>query len=453
MSNIVVNIFNQNTSNPACNDQNFEDYVRYTQAFNGMQGNSASPCDIWFVNINGEDLVFKLSLNSKTIPINFNIEKEPTKIDYNNDEAGIQYEIDMYKKFINNIVDNNINPFFVKTKEIFEGLSFNEILDSKLHEKLCFPFEKFKWRFIRNTLHMSLKYMDNYQVYDQTPMINGRNNLWSGNSQKAKILNNYINTTLNYTDNLYYNIEVFEKYSHTLRDYYEKDKLVNRNGYLNRTGWTVIIQVLTAISTLEILEIAYNDLHPGNLFIKPLKTNTRKYFQTEIGDFILNSDIECKMYDWDLSYSRNLRPNTSIEQFHCDDSICNEYIPQREVFKFFINFILDIAPNQKDKFMEFLIPDKDNRDNFYNNCDVTFHLQCENIYYHDDADGTPLSRADYIKYGFQTPSNVLKCVLNCVHNDPSLVGLVTIPDDFITTDNTIEKYDMTCLNITNKIQY
>ena len=443
--NIINNIFLQNNSNnPISEDKNFKDYVMYADTMYGIVKKGMSPSDIWFLKSKDKELVLKISLNKNTIPTNFY--KFRKVLRYGVDEDAIQYEINIYKYIVNKLVDYKINPFFVKTEGVFEGISFDEIVNSTLSEKLKLSLPEFKWRFFRNTIFMSLKEYNGSRSNKLTPSISSNIGIYK------KWMYNIIERYKKNTNNLYYNVSIFEKYTETLHDYHKNGKLIDR-GYLNKTGWNIIIQVLTALSTLEILKVAHNDLHTHNLFIKPLEKDSYKYFKYNDIEFVLKSDIECKIFDWDGSYTSMLGNNPGLNDNICNYSLCNEYLGQREVFKFMIYFILQITPNNSDQLLEFLIPDRSNRERFKDNCDITRHLQCKTTDLNNKNKLTALSKSDYNSYGFRTPTQVLTDVVKYVSKEKELDIVYPVEDDIdrecIDTDPHVEKYDFTSARVRN----
>jgi hypothetical protein len=408
--------------------KSLQEYNDFLQKISGANSTSASNTDFWFLTSANQELVFKIVLNEKTGKIKL----KNAVLEYGPEEMSVKYEADIYVQIINKILKNNINPFFIKAEGVFEGVKFKQMIE--FSDKFGIEKDKFTDRMIRNTMFMSLK--DRY----------GGNMLYNRPSieitkkfQRVSVTEIY-NMLKTRQDDLYYNIIATKKVNgQTFTKY------LGYNRKLNKVVWSIIIQVLTALATLEIIKCAHNDLHSGNLLVGEFKTPKYKYFKYDEGEFVLKSNLEAKIYDWDRSYASQLGNNPllsdAVSQLGDYGSQYNEYTPQRELFKFLF-YVIDTLKQKKEKnlLLEFIIPDKKLRDKFIADCDFHHFLLCNM----DKA----ITREMYIKYGFSTPTKMLTEVVKYVSKDKNLTDLIyTIEDDIdrecIDTDPHIEKYDFT----------
>ena len=418
----------------------------------GKPANSASPSDIWFANTSKGELVFKITLNRNTTGYNFT---NGSRLEYGEEEQAVEYEAKLYIEIINKLIDNNINPFFVKCEEVFFKVPFRELLN--FHNVFGMKKCLFRNKLLRNTLYMSLVTEKRYRFKNRpsidevspfhTPiqvsaLLNNEENI-EALIKSYSIMHNMeeFDSMLRPTE-LFYNIIVTSKTTDSSLSSLHMNNKLTANGKLNRMGWTVIIQILTALSTLEILKIAHNDLHMGNILIEDTNENI-KYFKFDNFHFRLNSNLNCKIYDWDRAYSSQHGENNLLD-YYCDSSQCNEYVPQREATKFFVYFIKSPLLDQQEKILlaSFLISDSDLGQKFARECGtLTDFLICTNT-------KNSLKRKDYEEYGFQTPRNILLNVLNHVNNDTNLGGIV---ETFDIQNPPPNVYNITEDNVQNTI--
>ena len=421
---------------------------RVTEA-KGFESNSASPSDIWSIKTeDGKEIIFKIALSNQTPQITLS-----NGISINSDvrTEGVFYEGNILKYITNTIVNENINPYFVKLDELYTNVNFNFLLS--FYSKFQVDYETFKSRILRNTIYMNITQKEKHDLGLEMarPPINESLPTQSG-KQNIEYLINELDT---YKDNLYYNILATEK-STTLKliTLLNNYSLVDGNGNLNTDGWLIIIQTLTALSTLEKIECAHNDLHYNNILIEEINTDT-KYFKGDDVEFTLTSNFNCKIYDWDRGYIKDFGKNKILTDGRCSNrSFCNEYVPQRELFRFFNNFIHlgrdtnFIGDPQKEILWRFIMP-RNNHMEFINNCKPGWFLNCENF-------AQSISQKDYLHYGFNTPTQSLNTVLKYLDQ------LNLIPDNLkiINEDNRRnilgkikrkDAYDITSENVYDKV--
>ena len=409
-------------------EKSLQEYNEFLQKISGAKSVSASNTDFWFLTSANQELVFKIVINEKTGKIRLN----RSVLEYGSQEASVKYEADIYVQIVNKLLNNNINPFFIKTEGVFEAVKFKEMI--QFSDKFGINKDKFVHRMIRNTMFMSLKDYEGTELKTR-PSIDQTKNL------KGKYLVDSYNMLKTRQDDLYYNIIVTKKVNgETFSKYLEK------NRKLNKVTWSIIIQVLTALSSLEIIECAHNDLHSGNILIEELKTDNYKYFKYDEGEFVLKSNLEAKIYDWDRSYASQLGDNELLTDswYGKYGSQYNEYTPQRELFKFLIYVIYMMrGMKAKDLLFEFVIPDKKLREKFISKCDVDFFLLCNGR--------VSITKRMFEKYGFRTPTQVLTDVVKYVSKDKELDLIYPVEDDIdrecIDTDPHVEKYDFTSARV------
>lgn len=125
---------------------------------------------------------------------------------------------------------------------------------------------------------------------------------------------------------------------------------------------TVYFQIATACYSLYVNNIAHNDLHDGNIWVKELGEDKEIFYKLshQIADkkvdyyYEVKSDKFSMIYDWDRSYKKWNR-NALIEMdFAIDTNQSNELIEQRDFVKCLCYFISEI--------FELLYEDKKEKD-------------------------------------------------------------------------------------------
>ena len=344
------------------------DIGKCTKNIKGHAANSSSPTDIWELEMYdgvryGQEeipnqIILKLYIDNLTPNLKTNIEtiykdmvQENKQVE---DHKELKYESDIYNYVIGLFTRANINPYFVRYYGASQNCTFNQLVESvttgkkidlRDMTKLNITVEQFIENLMNNTLYMAVQKENRFSICNRTPIRDlkpHRQQIWEMLHPQG--------------DSIKYGMIITEKSNgETYYDWFPKQ--LTTGGRLSDNGWKSILQVLTALTALETLEVAHNDLHQKNIFVETLNGgDVLEQFQynymndNDIIAFGIRSNFRCAIYDWDRAYMEILGKNPLIESSHiCEDfSQCNEYLPQREVTKFLI-YILNYNIHRDDK--------------------------------------------------------------------------------------------------------
>lgn len=342
------------------------------QTITGQQANSASPSDIWVVrmqpNTNYENIRITTPVNLK-IFISPNSPTIPSIIDPGvflirpTDE--LRYEREIYEYVVNSMLSNMINPFFVTyyggaNDCTFDQL-FNNLSKSTLNEQQRIL------ALLRNTFFMSNDMPNRPSITDDREL-NPRRLLINGVSSAI------LAELFNVRNNISYGLMATSRSVGTALGYWMQQRIVDGNFTID--GWVCILQVVSALAALEGYQCAHNDLHHGNIFVEDTGCRYRLVYDEQQQN--VTTTIRCNMkaclYDWDRSYVADLgnNPYLAAVDLCTQHAECNEYIPQRDMTKFFLH-LMDyegIDDNTKQFIINLLCSgniSKVNKDNFVDN--------------------------------------------------------------------------------------
>jgi len=332
---------NQSCNNIRLQKDNICNIGHCTQKVKGLSSNSASPTDVWFLTLQpntkyGDTLVtgdvsLKIYLNPNMKSLELNGKKIPK-----NNTKELLYETNVYEHVIGPMLEYKINPHFVTFYGSADNCSFaqlfniledktankinDEIIDNNLLEKL----------FIRNTIWMGTS-------KSNRPSIN--------NPSFSRCDPKEIDHVLAKKDLLKYNmIATAKSQETTLYNWFKK----HNNKFPDSLAEVAIIQIVSALASLELFECAHNDLHRGNIFVNEFE-NDKIITYVSNNDFVysIDSNICVLLYDWDRSYVSCLGQNSANTKSMCKYySGCNEYVPSRDILKIFVSILRDITDNK-----------------------------------------------------------------------------------------------------------
>jgi len=312
------------------------DIGKCTKSIKGYASNSASPTDIWeltlYPNMNyGEEkiprnLIMKLYVSEITDKFYNVLKKYDVDIDTFHQGKEVQYESDIYNYAIGLITRENINPYFVRYYGAAEQCDKNELARSvydKFNTKMS--EDKFIKLLKRNTVHM-LTYEPGRPSIEDDRFVK-----FAKQDQKIKELIDNEEGVVKYGMILTEKSEGLQFYKF-LRNASEEEILFG------------LVQVLSGLAAVEVLGVAHNDLHHGNIFVEPSESKLEQFKISKDGEeltFGIRSDFRCAIYDWDRGYMKELGNNPIMEK---DESLCrnnqscNKFIAEKQVYHFLMPF-------------------------------------------------------------------------------------------------------------------
>lgn len=354
------------TPNAACN------IGECAETIAGQRANSASPSDIWVVrmrpNTNYEDIRIttpvnlKIFISPKSPTINSIIDPGVTLIRPTDE---LRYETLIYDYVVNSMLSNMINPFFVRYYGGANDCTFDQLVNNL--SKSTLNDQQRNLALLRNTFFMS-NHMPNRPSITDARELNPKRRQINGVSSAI------LAELFNVRNSIKYGLMATSRSVGTsLRDWMQQRI---QNGNFTTDGWVCILQVVSALAALEGYQCAHNDLHHGNIFVEDNGCRYRLVYDDQQQDF--TTTITCNMtaclYDWDRSYVADLgnNPYLAAVDLCTKHAECNEYIPQRDMTKFFLHLMdyRGIDDNTKQTIINLLCSgniSKVNKDNFVDN--------------------------------------------------------------------------------------
>lgn len=335
----------------------------------GIDSNSNSPSDIWFITVEEGTKYGILELKGEIV-LKLFLSLDCTA-NYLNMKAAQQltYESNIYEHVVDPILQYQMNPYFVQYYGRALGCSFSAI---------------------NNILRHHTVKKDSHQIMtdEETAYALGRNTTYMGNDVAGRpsintvvefedVMDHMIaRKTLKVKDSLKYGMILTQKSTGKTAYEWLSDHLSD-DGKFDIEAWLVIIQFVTALGTLAQFKCVHNDMHLGNLFVNPHDRETYTFVYTEpITNekymFGITSNWSAAVYDWDRAYMEKLGPNPLLSDTSnglCDVyGNCNEYIPQKDLAKFFVNCIgiennNNVSPDSltKNFLLDLLFDESDNK--------------------------------------------------------------------------------------------
>ena len=295
--------------------------------FNKM---SASPTNIYFADYNGngieEKVVMKVYVDFIDSYKNsdfFEKLKSDYKIDQNSYEKawrfyynyykknidGLNYEKDVYRFVIKNIIDNNYSPNFV------------EFVDFKTYNLEDFV----------NFVDQST-YTPKQKLYKFIETINGLKEITCclddniSDGLYKHILSNF---------NVICLITKEPKNIVTLGDILDLDLDKTKINLDNEEIYKIFFQLIYNLTLMDIIKIQHNDLHPGNILIERLDNPVDLYYIIDDNEKIkIKTKYIVRIFDWDLAYISDYLKNNKLDDVN-NNYINNMFIKSYDLAKLF----------------------------------------------------------------------------------------------------------------------
>ena len=429
------------------------DIGKCTKSIRGYASNSASPTDIWELEMYDDvrygqekipnKLILKLYIDISSEILKFgNLESK--------DREELRYESDIYNYVIGLFTRENINPYFVRYYGASQNCTFDQLVESVtagksivLGEmtKLEISKEQFIENLIRNTAYMVF----NLRGRPSISTISASSDNTIGGISKKEIVDVLKDSILK-NDEVKYGMIITEKSNGEVFDNWINRQIVN--GKISDDGWKSIVQVVSALTALETLEVAHNDLHYGNIFVEELDGEVLEQFKYTYNDkelgFGIRSNFRCAIYDWDRGYMKKLGDN-----YYLDDnelckwySQCNEYVAQREVTKFLIYMLQDnkLDFDEREKIYECMMVGDTDKVDYFEDRVVANSDTGRFLYFDSFTRDRTMTRKDFEELGIFTPSKVLTKLLFLLKRQGIIEFISSNESDYFDENSVI--YDM-----------
>ena len=286
---------------------------RYIKKVSGIKANSVSDTDIWILYFNPDtyyeneivrEAITKISINNASVTKLFN--KQFLSVN-----VSLEYEINVYKKVIRPLLDNNISPNFIKYYATGIGCSFDNLLAILEKDKTKNMTEQ--------NLARNLCYLVGLRNGD-------RPSISTAVSTKVK------QKEMDLFKKIKYNVLVNElSSSPTFFDFLKNNKMVTHS-----TLYKIFFQAAVGCYVMYLSKMIHHDIHTSNVFVE--NVNKQNITYKMLGKYYtINTNQILKIYDFDKAYAKRLGPNTSLDGFFCDEYLfCNKLYNNHDIVKFFI---------------------------------------------------------------------------------------------------------------------
>lgn len=254
------------------NSQSVCDISKCIVGVNGYASDSDSPTDIWICTLKDGTTLNGMQLGRVVLKIgvvpdqNFIRHLKFDHTTLTKRLGGFKYEIGVYDKIITPLVENNVCPIFLRSLLVSENCTFSNLSETlKVGAKT--NNDNIGQRIIRTLDHI-VAGQTKPNIHD--PLLKTYDTS-IGNDLKFMILATEFNEA--------------KKYNHWLAS--DQGDVAS-----------VLLQLLTALYSMECCKLCHNDLHSGNIFIQPIQETQLQY----VVDGIQMSFItrhKAMVYDWD----------------------------------------------------------------------------------------------------------------------------------------------------------
>ena len=290
-----------------------------TKEVKGLSSNSSSPSDTWIITTNDnvyydnqriEKIFMKYFINPEylkdTLKFQPNPQQEKTLV-FN---AGLLYELYIYKDVIRPLIDYNVCDNFIK----FLGTGINCPYESLYESLKSLNFQDKEYNIQRNVVYMSNLKRNRPAITNIKEKFIPAPNVFNVNAKNMKymfIMNEAIKPT-----------------TVTLEEY-----LLSKSVQIDVC---VLFQIVYTCYAMYTTGMAHNDLHAGNCYIEvldPPQILTYVYGEDKKRCSML-CGYKIKVYDFDRSYYINFGDNIINNKAFCDEfGMCNEVVQFKDLWK------------------------------------------------------------------------------------------------------------------------
>lgn len=304
----------------------------YVKAIKGLQSNSSSPADNWVIefidNVHYNGKIHKKAFLK--IFVNHNTVKYSTKYpEFLLKLKALNYEINIYTKVINPLINNNICPNFIKNLGNSLNCTYNDLLDI-IKNKLSFEGVLLKDYEHAQVLKRNISYILLQQP--KRPSIN--DNKSYGYSKDFSLY-----------DEIKYCIILNED-----SDSPVLSRWVRNNSKLStflEELWNIIFQICVGCYAMSLSKLVHNDLHHDNIFIKDLGESVYMNYIINGKSMLIKTRYQPLIYDFDRSYSEMYGENELLNGYFYDlHSQCNIFIENKDIIKILCYLYRDVESVQ-----------------------------------------------------------------------------------------------------------
>jgi hypothetical protein len=299
----------------------------------GIDSNSASPTDIWFLTFKDNVFYDKEPLLGAVLKIFINLSsfKEPKEYKFYSELEGLNYELQVYKNIIQPIIEYKICPNFIKYLGSGIKCSYDNLyrmLDKHIYEDKDKTYsDDITKKLLNRNINCIKSSCSNRKSIDKK-INRGFFNLFG-----------FLDNTSQPDKSIKYNFIMIQKLSLTtvsIDDFLvkEKEDISCENILL------ILFQIAFACYTMSLCKLIHNDLHSGNIMLEELKKE--EIFTYIINDkkYTFSTKYNIYVYDFDRAYCPRFGKNILLEDHDsCENNgQCNTFIENKDFLKIFCYF-------------------------------------------------------------------------------------------------------------------
>jgi hypothetical protein len=309
---------------------------KHVESVEGRKRNSASPTDTWIINFkpNKKFKLTKDDISGSTISSGFmkiwishdSYKKYYDRLntrgyDIRKSLISLSYEKEIYKRFVNHVLYNNICPNFIRYVTSGENCDFGSLLSFITNKPV-------NGRMLRNPSQSLSK-----NIYDSITIYN-RQELGAVFKQD-KFLTDDIRQII---QNSRYNFLVSENNQFPTLYNFVRRRVDTRDKYTN-DEFSIFFQIIYTCLIMEKFSLSHNDLHHENILIKELDEPINICYNItddngKIKRYYFTTRYIPLIFDFDRAYWLYLGDNPFNEGELCKNLYqCNRNIPGRDLLQ------------------------------------------------------------------------------------------------------------------------
>lgn len=298
----------------------------------GIDSNSASPTDIWFVKFKENIFYDNEPLLGAVLKIFINLSsfETPNEYKFYEELEGLNYELQIYKKIIQPITEYKICPNFIKY--LGSGLNCS-------YENLYKMLDKHIYEDDNKTYSEKMtKKLLNRNINCIKTSCSDRKSINKKSKRGFFNLFGFLDNTSEPDKNMKYNFIMIQRLSPStmsVDDFLLKEKNISDKNIL-----VIIFQIAFACYVMSLNKLIHNDLHSGNIMIEELEKEEIITYIINDQKYIFSTKYKVYVYDFDRAYCPRFGRNILLDDHDsCENNgQCNTFIENKDFLKIFCYF-------------------------------------------------------------------------------------------------------------------
>lgn len=300
----------------------------------GMDSNSTSPSDTWFLNFDNtyyknEYLNEITKIDKGFLKLFLSINDHLRKEKFKKALYGLRYEIDVYRNVINKFLNLKICTNFVNFLGATSSCTYNNLItllsNNIIIESTKLPVSEIE-KSLKNTIYNC--FINSCKKRQTIERIVHTEEGEEDEEDEENEIKNFNPSSYNYSmillesipkNTISFTIWLNENYSKHTHEF-----------------WNILFQIVYACYIMSLSKMNHNDLHASNIFIQELdEKQVFLYYINEEKYYILTK-FKVMLFDFDRSYVEFLGKNKMLNTSLCQKGQqCNKFVENKDVIKLF----------------------------------------------------------------------------------------------------------------------